>query len=75
MTHLPDPYLIGNGRWCSCCFPEGPPSNWQHFIPRVHRKLHRGCNECAGEGRIIFTPEQIIAATVAENASHRRAAA
>lgn len=61
-----DPYLIGNGRWCSSCFPAGPPSNPHlngpdHWIKRVRR----GCNECAGAGRIVYSAEAIVAVTAA----------
>lgn len=56
----PDPYLIGNGLWCSGCFPKGPPRrfDWRKLI-------RKGCNECAGAGRIVFTAEEIVAAAVA----------
>lgn len=67
-----DPYLVGNGRWCSGCFPAGPPTDWSW---RVHARLRRGCNECAGAGRIIFTAEEIVAATVAEARAYRAARA
>jgi hypothetical protein len=63
-----DPYLIGNGRWCSCCFPDGPPEK-DDWRPRLHRRLHRGCNECAGAGRITFSAEELIAAAIASRQS------
>lgn len=65
-----DPYLVGNGRWCSCCFPDGPPSSetWR-------QEVRRGCNECAGNGRIAFTAEEIVAAMVPSKDSPRKAAA
>jgi hypothetical protein len=65
---LHNPYLVGNGRWCSCCFPAGPPMDWSW---RTHARRHRGCNECAGAGRILFTAEEIVAATVAEARTSR----
>ncbi|GJE54555.1 hypothetical protein EKPJFOCH_1033 [Methylobacterium thuringiense] len=57
---MPDRFLVGNGLWCSCCFPDGPPriANWK-------RRVRAGCNECAVAGRIGFTAEEIVAATVA----------
>ncbi|GLS45119.1 hypothetical protein [Methylobacterium brachythecii] len=63
---MPDRFLIGNGLWCSCCFPAGAPRsrNWR-------KKIRPGCNECAGEGRISLTAEQIIAATIAETVAWR----
>ena len=64
----PDRYLIGNGRWCSCCFPAGPPTDWNW---RVHARRRRGCNECGGAGRIAFTSQEIVDATVAEARAHR----
>lgn len=69
----PDPHLVGNGAWCSTCFPKGPPvgmvlgATWR-------RKVRTGCNECAGEGRIAFTAGQIIESTVAEKRERRNAA-
>jgi hypothetical protein len=64
----PDRFLIGNGRWCSTCFPDGSPMNWDWKVPvgRGRRGIRRGCNECAGSGRIAFTPQEIVDATVAE---------
>lgn len=61
---VPDPYLVGNGRWCSTCFPGGAPRSFINL--RRMRKARAGCNECAGAGRIHFTAEEIVAATVAE---------
>lgn len=61
---LHDPYLVGNGRWCSCCFPDGPPVSF--INSRRMRRARAGCNECRGEGRIVFTAEEIVARTVAE---------
>lgn len=63
-----DPYLIGNGRWCSCCFPGGPP------VVFIRRRSRRGCNECAGQGRIVLTAEEIVARTIAEARAHRERA-
>lgn len=65
-----DPYLVGNGRWCSGCFPAGPPRglNWA-------KRIRRGCNECAGAGRITFSAEEIVARTVAEARAYRTARA
>ncbi len=69
-VHLHDPYLIGNGRWCSCCFPDGPPDAVSYATSRRKR---RGCNECAGAGRIAFTAEEIIAAYRTRSAPERAA--
>ena len=70
---MPDPYLVGNGRWCSTCFPGGAPRS---FINASRmRKARPGCNECAGAGRIHLTAEEIVAATVAEVRPHRERAA
>ena len=73
---LHDPYLVGNGRWCSTCFPDGPPSNADWREPGQGRRRGRpgirlGCNECAGAGRIAFTAEEIVARTVAEARAYR----
>ena len=70
---MPDPYLVGNGRWCSTCFPAGAPRSF--INTRRMRKGRPGCNECAGAGRIHFTAEEIVAATVAEVRAHRERAA
>lgn len=66
---LHNPLLVGNGRWCSCCFPDGPPASfgWGQY--------RRGCNECAGAGRIVFTAEEIVARTVAEARAARERSA
>jgi len=61
---VPDPHLVGNGRWCSICFPSGAPRSF--INARRMRKARPGCNECAGAGRIHFTAEEIVASTVAE---------
>ncbi|WP_155773731.1 hypothetical protein [Methylorubrum extorquens] len=61
---MPDPYLVGNGRWCSTCFPAGPPRGF--INSQRMRRARAGCNECAGAGRIHFTAEEIVASTVAE---------
>lgn len=63
---LHDPYLVGNGEWCPGCFPNGPPRglNWA-------KRIRPGCNRCAGAGRIVFTAEEIVAATVAEARAFR----
>jgi len=65
---VPDPYLVGNGRWCSTCFPSGAPRTWvtRAATKRLGKTARAGCNECAGAGRIHFTAEDIVAATVAE---------
>lgn len=68
---LHDPYLVGNGRWCSTCCPNGAPAG---FVTRKP-KFRRGCNECAGAGRITFTAEEIVARTVAEARAYRTARA
>lgn len=65
---LPDPYLIGNGRWCSQCCPDGPPSESRLSHLRGRR---RGCNECADRRRIVFRAEEIVANTLAENRAWR----
>lgn len=70
---MPDPYLVGNGRWCSICFPGGPPRSF--IIARRLRKARPGCNECAGAGRIVLTAEEIVASTVAELRAHQGRAA
>lgn len=62
---MPDPYLVGNGAWCSCCFPKGRPDRECAVAPSAWRKRIRpGCNECAGAGRIAFSAEAIVAATL-----------
>lgn len=62
---MPDPYLVGNGAWCSCCFPKGRPDTSRLPTASAWRKRVRpGCNECAGAGRIAFTAEAIVAATI-----------
>ncbi len=66
-------FLVGNGRWCSTCFPDGPPRSF--INPRRMRRARAGCNECRGEGRIVFTAEEIVAATVAEARAWRERAA
>ena len=67
MPGPPDPYLIGNGEWCSTCFPDGRPDT-SDLVGSTHwnRPIRRGCNECAGKGRIAFTAEEIVRRTVAE---------
>jgi hypothetical protein len=65
---LHDPYLVGNGRWCSTCCPNGAPSRVR--VTRAPR-FRRGCNECGGYGRIPFTAEEIVARTVAEARAYR----
>lgn len=42
--------------------------NW-----RVHARRRRGCNECGGAGRIAFSAEEIVAATVAATVADSRA--
>lgn len=67
----PDPFLVGNGAWCSACFPKGPPRgrlggqgrNWRAYV-------RHGCNECAGAGRIAFRAEEIVASALAGKAWH-----
>lgn len=72
---MPDPYLVGNGTWCSCCFPKGRPDTSRLSTASAWRKRIRpGCNECAGEGRIALSAEAIVAATVAEHQTWRRRA-
>lgn len=66
----PNPYLIGNGHWCSCCFPDGPPTPIWNY--RRHLKKRRGCNECAGSGRVVVSVERLLAEATARNG--RRAA-
>ena len=62
---MPDQFLIGNGAWCSCCFPKGAPGfGWK-------KRIRPGCNECAGKGRIGFSAEEIVAATVQANRAWR----
>lgn len=62
---LHDPYLIGNGAWCSSCCPDGPP------VDLDQARFRRGCNECAGRGRIAFTAEQIVEQTLADARAYR----
>lgn len=75
MTGAPlfNTFLVGNGRWCSTCFPDGPPVSF--IASRRMRRARAGCNECRGEGRIVFTAEEIVAATVAERRAWRERAA
>lgn len=73
-TVLHDPYLIGNERWCSCCFPAGPPVGMR-IGATWREKARRGCNECAGAGRIALSAEEIVAASVAEKRTVREAQA
>ncbi|GEL44260.1 hypothetical protein MEX01_48510 [Methylorubrum extorquens] len=78
MTDAPlfNTYLVGNGRWCSTCFPDGPPVSFvSSRLSRRMRRARAGCNECRGEGRIVFTAEEIVAATVAEARAWRERAA
>lgn len=65
---MPDPYLVGNGRWCSTCYPDGPPRTWvsSRATAKRSKQPRAGCNECVGAGRIRFSAEEIVAATVAE---------
>lgn len=61
-----DSYLVGNGRWCSTCFPAGRPDTAEMFGSALwHFPIRRGCNECAGRGRIAFSAEEIISRTIA----------
>jgi DnaJ-class molecular chaperone len=66
---MPDQFLVGNGRWCSTCHGTGRPAT---RISGQKKLARRGCNECAGKGRIAFTAEEIVAATVAENREWRK---
>lgn len=74
---MPDQYLIGNGAWCSCCFPKGRPDTSQldpgrfATVDSWRERIRQGCNECAGKGRIGFSAEEIVAATVRENRAWR----
>ena len=70
---MPDPYLVGNGRWCPTCFPGGAPRTWvtRSATKRLGKTARPGCNECAGAGRIHFTAEEIVASTVAEVRARR----
>ncbi len=56
-TFLHDPYLVGNGAWCSTCCPDGPPID----LSRV--RFRHGCNECGGHGRVAFSAETIVRMT------------
>ena len=61
-----DPYLVGNGRWCSSCFPDGPPSSydWRH-------QARSGCNECAGRGRIVHSGQEAIDCDIAASITRK----
>ena len=62
---MPDPYLVGNGAWCSCCFPGGRPDTSRFSTTSTRRKgIRPGCNECAGAGRVAYSAEAIIASTL-----------
>lgn len=58
--HLHDPYLVGNGAWCSSCCPDGPPEDLDQS------RFRRGCNECGGRGRVPFSAETIVRLTRGE---------
>lgn len=66
MPAWPNPFLVNNGTWCSGCFPDGPPPPGGNGL-RWLEKVRRGCNECAGAGRIGYTPEAILANMLAED--------
>jgi hypothetical protein len=63
---MPDRYLIGNGRWCSSCCPDGAPEDTERW------RFRRGCNECAGNGRVALSEHEIVEATLAEARKWRR---
>lgn len=65
---MPDKWLCGNGEMCPACQlrrQAAGPWDW----PRL------SCNGCDGLGRIAYSPERIVADTLAEARAHNERSA